>query len=198
MSRMTVILAAGSFPRNGTAARRILDGATRVVCCDSAADAYRRRTGREPTAVVGDCDSLKGAFSRVVRVAEQETNDLEKAVRFCLARGWKRPVILGAMGRREDHALGNLFRAMEHGLEVVADYGRFVPIVGETSFRVGKGTPVSIFANAGTRMRSTGLEWPLDGVTFSNFHCATLNRANVDRIELVSDRPAYAYFPDKR
>lgn len=190
----TVILAAGDFPRKGTAARRVLDEAARVVCCDSAADAYRRRTGREPTVVVGDCDSVKGAFAKVVRVAEQETNDLEKAIRFCAAKGWKNPIVLGATGKREDHAIGNIFRAMAHGLEIVTDHGRFVPIAGSTRFRVKVGVAVSIFANPGTRMTSTGLAWPLAGVTFENFHCATLNRARSKNVMVKTNRPAYVYF----
>ena len=55
----TVILAAGDFPRAGGAAWRLLAGAKRVVCCDGAAQAYRRRFKREPLAIVGDLDSLK-------------------------------------------------------------------------------------------------------------------------------------------
>jgi len=191
--RATVVLAAGDFPRKGTAARRILDGAARVVCCDSAADAYRRKTGREPTAVVGDCDSARGRFARVVRVAEQETNDLEKAIRFCAAKGWKNPVVLGATGKREDHALGNVFRAMERGLAIWTDRGCFLPVVGKATFRVGIGTAVSVFANPGTRMKSVGLAWPLDAVKFESFHCATLNRAAAAKVVLETNRPAYAY-----
>jgi len=194
MKRTTVILAAGDFPRKGTEARRILEGAARVVCCDSAADAYRKKTGREPTAVVGDCDSVKGKFAKLVRVAEQETNDLEKGIRFCAAKGWKNPIVLGATGKREDHALGNVFRAMEHGLEIVTDFGRFRPIVGITTFQMEVGAAVSVFASPGTRMKSVGLEWPLDDVKFENFHCATLNRANATKVVLETSKPAYAYF----
>lgn len=194
--RAAVILAAGNFPRKGTTARRILEGATRVVCCDSAADAYRRKIGREPTVVIGDCDSVRGRFSKVVHVAEQETNDLEKAIRFCAAKGWGNPIVLGATGKREDHALGNIFRAMEHGLAIFTDYGRFLQIVGITAFSVRVGAAVSIFANPGTRMKSTGLAWPLDHVKFENFHCATLNRANAETVVLETNRPAYAYLAD--
>ena len=59
----TVILAAGDFPRKGGVAWRLLAGAKRVVACDSAADAYRRRFGRWPTVAVGDMDSAKAAVA---------------------------------------------------------------------------------------------------------------------------------------
>ena len=110
----------------------MLESADAVVCCDSAADAFRRRFSREPDAVVGDCDSIKGSFGNLVRFSEQETNDLEKAVRYCRGKGWRKPVLLGATGRREDHTIGNVFRAMSLGLEIVSDYGRFIPFPAES------------------------------------------------------------------
>ena len=195
----TVILAAGDFPRKGGEAWRLLASAKRVVACDSAADAYRRRFGRWPTVAVGDMDSAKAAIAassgcRVVRVDEQETNDLEKAIAYCRSRRWKSPVIVGACGKREDHAIGNVFRALAHGLEIVTDRGRFVPVCGKTMLRVRPGAAVSIFApDPATRMTSRGLEWPLDGVRFDNLYCATLNRAVAARLTLTSDRPVSVY-----
>ncbi|MCQ2389763.1 MAG: thiamine diphosphokinase [Kiritimatiellae bacterium] len=189
-----VILAAGDFPRPGGVARRLLETAAHVVCCDGAADAFRRRLGRVPDAVVGDCDSLKGRFPCVVRVADQDTNDLEKAVRYCRSRGWRSPVVVGAVGKREDHTVGNVFRALDLDVEIVTDFGRFTPFCGRKSFRTSKGQAVSVFApDPATRMTSKGLEWPLDGVRFANLHCATLNRATGARVTIESDRPALVF-----
>ena len=90
--------------------------------------------------------------------------------------------------------IGNVFRALDLGIEMVSDFGRFVPFLGKVSFRVAKGTPVSVFApDRATRMTSKGLEWPLDGVKFANLYCATLNRASAARVTITSDRPALAY-----
>ena len=195
----TVILAAGDFPRKGGEAWRLLASAKRVVACDSAADAYRRRFGRWPTVAVGDMDSARAAVAassgcRVVRVGEQETNDLEKAIAYCRERGWRDPVVVGACGKREDHSIGNVFRALAHGLEIVTDHGRFVPVCGRKTLRVRPGAAVSIFApGPATRMSSRGLEWPLDGVRFDNLYCATLNRAVAARLTLTSDRPVSVY-----
>lgn len=191
-----VILAAGDFPRKGTYARSLLVSARRVVCCDGAWRALVRRLGRVPDVVVGDCDSIGRGVSaaEVVRDAEQETNDLAKAVRLCRRRGWRNPVVLGATGGREDHALGNVFRAMEEGLVVVTDRGRFVPFRRRLSVSVAPGTPVSVFAaDPATAMSSKGLEWPLDGVVFANLYCATLNRACADRVVIATDRPAFVF-----
>ena len=192
----TVILAAGDFPRKGGEAWMLLSSARRIVACDSAADSCRRRLGRWPEVVIGDLDSLK-ALPRgacVVRVADQDTNDLEKAMSYCESRGWRSPVVVGATGRREDHAIGNVFRALEHRVEVVTDFGRFVPLCGKKTFVVRKGSAVSVFApDAETRMTSRGLEWPLDGVRFASLYCATLNRASASRVTLSADRPVSVY-----
>lgn len=200
MGYYTVILANGAFPKKGTAAWRLLAEAKRVVCCDGAADGYRRHFGKWPAAIVGDFDSLRlssrgvGLSTEVVRFADQNTNDLEKAIVFCAMRGWKRPVIVGATGKREDHTLGNVFRALDYGCEIVTDEGRFVPVCGRASFKVEKGTAVSIFApNPKTRMTSKGLEWPLDDVKFKNLYCATLNRATGVSVTISATHPVSVF-----
>ena len=194
--RRTVILAAGDFPKKGSAARKALNEAVRVICCDGAADVYRRRTGKEPFAVVGDCDSLKGRFSNVVADADQDTNDLEKAVQYCKGHGWKYPLVVGAFGKREDHSIGNVFRALDLELEVLTDTGRFVPVMGKAVFRVKKGTPVSVFAtDPATKAKSKGLQWKLDGVNFKNLYCATLNRASASKVEILSNKRILIYIP---
>lgn len=194
----SVILAAGAFPKKGGEARSILDTAERVICCDSAADAFRRNCAREPFAVVGDCDSVKGRYRTVVRVEEQDTNDLAKAVRFCREKGIGNLVILGATGKRDDHSLGNIFRALDFGIDVVTDYGRFTALEGTGTYRVKPGAGVSVFAvDPETKMTSKGLKWPLDGVKFENLYCATLNRAVGGEVILSSTKRVYLYFPFK-
>ncbi len=196
MSYDAVVLANGEFPKKGGEAWNILAAAKRVVACDGAADAYSRRTGKSPFAVVGDMDSIRHCpeGTDIVRVPDQDTNDLEKAVAWCRVRGWRRLVVVGASGKREDHLVGNVFRALDLGVEVVSDFGRFVPVCGKASFRVQKGTAISVFAvDPKTRATSKGLEWPLDGVVFRNLYCATLNRAKGTRVTISSDRGILVY-----
>ena len=195
--RQTVILAAGTFPGKGTAARRLLEGAARVVCCDGAADAYRRYCHREPAAVVGDLDSLRGVFEQTLRIPEQETNDLAKAAAYCRERGWKSPIVLGATGRREDHTIDNVFRALDLKLVVVTDYGRFIPFENRLTLRLAPGAAVSLFApDSATRMTSKGLKWPLDDVRFDTLYRASHNLATARRVLLTTTRPALVYLPE--
>jgi len=189
------VVAAGDFPRAGGEARALLDGAARVVCCDGAADAFLRETGREPDAVVGDGDSVRGSFANFVKVPEQETNDLEKAVRWCVSRGWGVPAVFGAAGGREDHFVGNVFRAFALGADIVTDLGRFCFVGSRAAFLTRKGAAVSVFAtDPSAAAKSSGLEWPLDGVEFRNLYAATLNRAVSERVTVETSAPLYVYF----
>ena len=201
MENRTVILAAGDFPKKGGAAWKLLAGATRVVCCDSAADAYRRVLRKWPDVIVGDLDSFSGTSCCCTLVVspDQDTNDLEKAIKYCAAHGWRKPVIVGATGKREDHTLGNVFRALAYGCEIVTDTGRFIPVRGKATLAVAKGAAVSIFApDSKTRMTSKGLEWPLDDVRFRNLYCATLNRATGKRVMLTATKPVSVFIEERK
>lgn len=192
----TVILAAGDFPLAGTLGERILQSAQRVICCDRAGDIYFEKTHRLPDLVVGDGDSLRGRFPAVERIAEQETNDLDKALRVCAREGWSRPVVLGATGGRDDHTLGNLTRLMAEGVESVTNSGVFLPCRGEIRLELPIGSPISIFStDPTTRAESQGLEWPLGGVDFSNLYCATLNRVVASPVIIRSTGLLSVYYP---
>ena len=67
----------------------------------------------EPEAIVGDLDSLSPEIAerfadRLYQDSEQDTNDLTKAVRWCIDKGYEEIVILGATGKREDHTIANI------------------------------------------------------------------------------------------
>ena len=205
MRSSTVILAAGDFPKKNGAAWKILAAAKRVVACDSAADAYRRNFHKWPDVIIGDFDSVSRLSSRVlrpsslIRISDQDTNDLEKAMAYCAKQGWRKPVVVGATGKREDHTLGNVFRALACGCEIVTDHGRFIPVRGKATFTVAKGAAVSIFApDPRTRMTSKGLEWPLDDVKFRNLYCATLNRATGKRVTLMATRQVSVFIEERK
>jgi thiamine pyrophosphokinase len=185
----TVVLANGTFPKKNTLPERILQSAKRVVCCDGAADSYVRKTGKFPDAVVGDCDSLKGEYPNTVTIPEQETNDLEKAVKYCRSRDWNDIIVLGATGLREDHAIGNVFRALDLDVEIITQSGRFIPVSDTIVLNVKKGCAISIFApDKTTVMTSEGLQWSLNEVKFDKIYTATLNRASKSRVRFTTTK----------
>ena len=215
---MTVILANGAPPTHPVPLRLFRE-ADRLIACDGA---WRKALdlGRTPDAVVGDGDSL-GADGRealaqrgipFIGEEEQETNDLCKAFRHAVATGAEGDavVILGATGRREDHALGNIFHLLDFAaaapreggadrlparVSMVTDFGTFEPVLppGGT-WTAAAGRSVSVFAPVpGTRMTSEGLEWPLEGVALDALWRGTLNRTTGDTFTLRTTHPVLLY-----
>lgn len=194
----TVILAAGDFPAKGGEPWRILLSASRVVACDSAAEAFHAAFRRWPDVVVGDMDSITARpDTEIVCDLGQDDNDFAKALRLCRERRWKVFAVLGATGRREDHAIGNIYRALDAQVRVVTETGDFLPVggaAGTLTFKTWKNAGISIFApDPQTKMSSRGLKWKLAGVKFDSAYCATLNRASSSRVTIASDRPAFVY-----
>ena len=202
----TVILANGSFPRR-KCLLETLRAAGRIVCCDGAA-AKLVRAGLEPDLVVGDLDSLDPVLRKhfrkcLVHESEQETNDLSKAFRACMARSWRSIVILGAGGRREDHLLGNasllpLFAAAGADIRMETDYGTFLPVLKSASFRRPAGTKISIFSfHPEMPVTATGLKYPLDKLRLPFWWCGTLNETDAPEFSLTFDgrAPLLLYFP---
>ncbi|MBP3228634.1 MAG: thiamine diphosphokinase [Bacteroidaceae bacterium] len=192
------ILAAGDFPTHPVAVKALEDAAT-VVCLDSAADAYTARYGL-PQLVVGDGDSISPALrrelgARFVHMAEQDTNDLCKAIRYLAAQGVKEAVVLGGTGRREDHTLGNIFHLPGLSrlvrLTMVTDFGTFRPANGHVELDVAVGQQVSVFNLTCTRLASDGLRWPVSA--FGELWQGTLNEAVAPRLALDGDGDYLVY-----
>ncbi|NLF93876.1 MAG: thiamine diphosphokinase [Oligosphaeraceae bacterium] len=182
----TVILAHGDFPQR-PAVQHYLFAAQRIICCDGAA-VDLLQFGLQPDLVVGDLDSLPAELDgqlpgRLVRVSEQESNDLSKALRYCLSRGWTNLLILGATGKREDHTLGNIslladFCVQAPELKIISDYGQFLAVQGRRTIPCQAGQQVSIFSlHPDTAITSSGLRYPLQEMRLTRWWQATLNEA---------------------
>ena len=201
-SLKTVIVANGFFPSH-PAPLEALRTAARVVCCDGAADKLAG-AGLEPDWVVGDLDSVSAGLrdrfpERLVRVEEQSTNDLSKAFRFCLSRGWSDLLILGATGLREDHMLGNLALladfAREASVLMLTDSGWFTPLLGPASLPSRAGQQVSLVAlDPRTTVSAQGLKYPVDGLRLERWWTASLNEALGDAVRLRFEGGALLVF----
>lgn len=181
----TIILADGDFPSHPLLLQW-LGRCPYVVCCDGAANAYIR-SGRIPEAIVGDGDSLlpdiKERYASLIHSeAEQDTNDLSKAFRFCLSQGRRDITIMGATGKREDHTIGNISLLADYmekaEVRMMTDYGVFVPIREDSRFRSRCGQQVSIFNMNSTALSAEGLAYPLS--VFTTWWQGTLNEALAD------------------
>jgi len=198
-----VVLANGEQPKHEIPLR-MLKEAPYVVCCDGAIAQYKKAD-----AVVGDGDSIpswarKEYQAIFEQVSEQDDNDLTKATRHCIAKGFRRIVFLGATGMREDHTLGNISLLMryakEMGVEAVmaTNYGWFLPVIHSTGnieenencyhtqvFSSFPGQQVSLFNFGCTQLKTKGLRY--DGYPFTSWWQGTLNEATADHFSIMAD-----------
>ena len=202
MSDKCVILADGAFPVHEIPLR-YLRNSEHVICCDGSAGSLLK-TGIEPEAIVGDLDSLSDEIARrysdrLFRDDDEETNDLTKAVNWCINKGYKPIVILGATGKREDHTLGNISLLAEYAkkIDVImnTDTGIFSPHLKSCTISSFQGQQISIFSiNPETQITSSGLRYKLDGLKLQNWWRGTLNEATGDSFNLVfSGGPIIVY-----
>ena len=181
----TVIVANGAFPRHPVPLS-FLRGASHVICCDGSTETLLDY-GLEPDYIVGDLDSLSQELQQryshcLHHDPNQENNDLTKAVHFCMERQWDEITILGATGKREDHSMGNISLLADYAasvkVQLITDYGVFVPLLGSSSFECFAGQQVSIFSlTPDTVFTFHGLKYPLIKEKIISWWQATLNEA---------------------
>lgn len=189
----TVILANGQFPSHPVPVR-YLEEADLIVCCDGAAEKLVYNS-MEPGIIIGDLDSvspeLKGKYKNIlVTDSDQETNDLTKAVKWCVSQGIKEITILGATGIREDHTLGNISLLAGYNNEIKAimltDTGSFRIFNGTVTIDSFPGQQVSLFSlDPGLAVTSTGLRYPLQNLKLTSWWRGTLNESISDNFTLV-------------
>ncbi|MDH6309781.1 thiamine pyrophosphokinase [Dysgonomonas sp. PFB1-18] len=196
----TVILANGEFPSHPIALS-LLNNCKYLVCCDGAINNLVK-AGKRPDAIVGDCDSLSGEnlvrFADIIhRIPEQETNDLTKAVHFCLQQGRTKLTILGATGKREDHTIANVSLLCEYmkdaDVEMITDYGIFNAIDTPSSFESRAGQQVSLFCIDQCKLTSHNLVYPIKDQIFTNWWQATLNESEGEQFRIDTDGRVVVY-----
>ena len=194
-----VIVANGEFP-SASVMHRWIDRAPLVVCLDGAANRLLQ-LGYRPHLIIGDGDSIQPGLTErygveFLKVDEQETNDLSKAVRYLHRRGCRQLMMLGITGRRDDHTLGNislLVYYLQMGMKAVAvtDWGTFVPCRGNALLKTTKGQQVSLFNFRATGIKSNDLVYPPYDTTM--LWQGTLNEAKSDRLSIQAEGDYLVY-----
>ena len=201
--RKVVILANGLFPKTRQGLD-LLKAADQLICCDGAADKLIAK-GMSPHVIVGDMDSLSGEVreqyaSIIIQSDDQESNDLTKAVHYCIEKGYSSVSILGATGLREDHTLGNISLMMEYypriEVQIISDFGVFFLAQSGEQVPTFVGEKISFFSiDNRVRVSSTGLKYPLNDLQLSNWYRASLNEATANHfiLNFESDLPLIVY-----
>lgn len=181
----TIIVGNGETPQ-GEIPMLFLQHARFIVCCDGALEKLLK-IGMKPDVVIGDCDSISEERRQqfkdiIIEDKDQECNDLQKALKYCLRQQFGPIAILGASGLRDDHQLANLsilnMYAERMDLIMVSNYGLFSFISEDTTFASIPGQEVSVFSFDGQALFSfIGLQYPVHKRRFTQLWEGSLNKA---------------------
>lgn len=191
------VIANGAAPDSPgeRAALRTCDG---CVCCDRLPP-----VGAPPLLqVVGDMDTPHDFVPAHLLTdchADQETNDLTKAMRWTLAHYPEAAIDYFAVtGKREDHTLANLALIAEwnRAARIFTNAGRFTVLVaGDHLFPARPGEPISFISFVSQRISVTGVVWPVENLDLTSLWRATLNRTRAERLDIRCEAPLFIYQP---
>lgn len=177
MSTDRILIFANGVLPDLEAARRLLKPDALIICADGGAR-HARALGLIPHLLVGDLDSidpsdLSRLSGRGVELRQsphdKDETDLELALGYALQYAPAQIVVIGALGARLDHTLGNislLADARLSGLDCRLDDGIESVVLCRAQAEI-RGTPgdlVSLVPWSGPArgVRTQGLRWPLE------------------------------------
>lgn len=176
-----------------------------VCAADSGLDVLRS-WGVRPDLIVGDMDSILDTSilpeydSVLTFPRDKDDTDTEIGLKELRARGFGRIVVAGGGGGRLDHilAIRALLERPSGPDEWLTAGERVVRLDEPATFRVEAGSVVSVFPLAGGAhgMRSSGLKWPLNGLSWDQGHFGVSNVATAGEILIdPGQRPVFVILP---
>jgi thiamine pyrophosphokinase len=146
-----------------------------IACADGGANiAFNFKI--EPSLIIGDLDSIKPKVRKffakkgipIIYDPDQNSTDIEKALKFLINQGFKQIDITSAIGDRLDHNLGNLSALVNfHGkakLRIIDKSMEIFFVTDEISFEANPGDRISILplGENAEGVSTRGLKFKLD------------------------------------
>lgn len=156
--------------------REIVRNADMIICADGGAN-YTCKLGAMPSVVIGDMDSInqetrsyldKCGVKFKKYPAHKDFTDLQLTLEVAEEAGADLIILLGSLGNRLDHTMGNLFSCVEMALKgkKVVHYGPdciIYLVTNELILKGSKGDIVSVITMTDKAVGVTeiGMEYPL-------------------------------------
>lgn len=145
-----------------------------IICADGGAN-YAKELKIRPDIILGDMDSITEetkAFYNGVKFSsyppKKDETDTELAIDHAIAIGAKEVTILGGLGSRMDHSLGNIYllkRLFDAGVKAeMTNENNIIQLIGRTvEFQLPIGTVVSLLPIGGDveGLTISGFEYPI-------------------------------------
>ena len=197
------VVANGEVPSSELSIR-LLRKMKRVVCCDGALQKLLS-INIIPDVVVGDGDSMNGELLNGHTIPyypdkSEEYNDLQKALKYCTAKGYDNILLMGCGGLREDHFIANLsvlaMYSENKRIRMLTEHGDFGVINRVGEIPSYPGMQVSVFpSHSKQRFWFTGLKYPVRDRSFKWLWEGSLNEAVGDEfiVEASDGEPVVVY-----
>ena len=178
-----------------------LKNAGTIICADGGADQLISYN-LTPNAIIGDMDSTKlrkDDFKGVwISSPNQNKTDLQKTLDWCIVNNLNDMFILGAMGKREDHSLGNLHVLAEFSkklkMKFVTNHAVIYSLKGKRTFSSLKEQQISIVAIENVKSISTvGLKYELNNEPFPPACNGISNEAESDEFTIETTEPIWLF-----
>ncbi len=140
-----------------------------IIAADGAANRMLKEK-RHIDYIIGDLDSLDHGYvlaenTKLIQIKDQETNDFEKALKFCIDSNYSNVVVAGFHGGELEHSLNNwsVFARFSKLLTLcIFDKGRYGFAVNESVQILSyKGETVSLIPQCKCKLTSYNLKWSL-------------------------------------
>ena len=121
----------------------------------------------------------------------EEYNDLQKALKYCISKGYDNILLIGCGGLREDHFIANLSIMVMYSeqlhLAMLTEHGVFNLMRGSVTLASIPGMQVSVFARTPhTQLTFTGLKYPVNDRSFNWLWQGSLNEAVGDEFTVTA------------
>ena len=165
----SVLIANGKKPKNKKIIE-ILKNAKNVICVDNGYE-LASELNITPSVVIGDLDSVDiNKISKdilIIKDEDQNTNDLEKTLNYCLSKNIRDIILVGATGERDDQNLATILVSLEYieqlNIEILSDLYSIEFVNGERDFEATPMREISLISMDKENIITTqGLKYNLD------------------------------------
>tara|TARA_X000000368_G_scaffold75911_1_gene56313 strand:+ start:413 stop:1048 length:636 start_codon:yes stop_codon:yes gene_type:complete len=165
----SVLIANGEKPKNKKIIE-ILKNAKHVICVDNGYE-LASELNITPSVVIGDLDSVDiNKISKsisIIKEEDQNTNDLEKTLNYCLNKNIRDIILVGATGKRDDQNLATILISLEYidqlNIEILSDLYSIKFVNGEREFEAEPAVEVSLISMDNNNIITTqGLKYNLE------------------------------------
>ena len=179
MDSPSVLIANGEKPKNKIIID-ILQNAKNIICIDNGYE-LASELNITPSVVIGDLDSVD--ISKVnqsviiIKEEDQNTNDLEKALNYCLSKNIRDIILVGATGKRDDQNLATILISLDYieqlNIEILSDLYSIKFVNGKREFETEPMKEVSLISMDKENIITTqGLKYNLEKSKLSSAtHC---------------------------